>query len=620
MTTTLYKLCLDNRNYGSWSVLNATTLEEVTLATAFRPMEHKLFNNDVFTYDEGVVEIIHSSTRMNENIPAVLIIAENKSYGRSELETKSAKSAKPKVGRLLYKCIPDDVRIPVFLVPYEIKQVGFSKVLTNVYVTLRYTQWDEKHPRGLLVQAIGPVDMLDNFYEYQLYCKSLHASLQKFTKDTSKAIGQHQANHFIANLYQKYPQMEDRTGTDWHVFTIDPSNSLDFDDGFSIKTLPHGETLLSIYIANVTIWMDALHLWSSFSQRISTIYLPDRKRPMLPTILSDCLCSLQRGQPRFAFVMDVVLQQDTRAIVSITYKNALINVATNFVYEERALLSNADYQCLLETTRRMSNNYKYLRHVRDSHDVVTYLMICMNSFCAQDLVMHHNGIFRTTVTNTTALVPEGIPSEVVQFVQLWNSSCAQYMDIADTEKEKEKEDATEEKEEENKTKACLRHDSLEMDAYVHITSPIRRLVDLLNLIQFQRNHSLLALSEEATQFYQTWIEKIDYINVTMRTIRKVQHDCALIDRCFNHPEMLEKTYEGFCFDKVVRNDGLFQYIVFLPELNLASKITMRNDLANFEKSHYKMYLFHDEEKFKRKIRLQWMKAWEPWESRESVPL
>ena len=40
--------------------------------------------------------------------------------------------------------------------------------------------------------------------------------------------------------------------------------------------------------------MDRLSvLWRSFTKRVSTIYLPDKKRPMLPTILSDCLCSLQ---------------------------------------------------------------------------------------------------------------------------------------------------------------------------------------------------------------------------------------------------------------------------------------------------------------------------------------
>ena len=43
--------------------------------------------------------------------------------------------------------------------------------------------------------------------------------------------------------------------------------------------------------------------------RISTIYLPDKKRPMLPTILSDCLCSLQANKNRIAFVLDIKLEQ-----------------------------------------------------------------------------------------------------------------------------------------------------------------------------------------------------------------------------------------------------------------------------------------------------------------------
>ena len=91
-------------------------------------------------------------------------------------------------GKLLYKCIPDDTRLPSFLVPYEIKSMGFSKVFTNLYVTINFEEWEDKHPRAKLDNVIGPVDILDNFYEYQLYCKSLNASIQKFQKETSKSI------------------------------------------------------------------------------------------------------------------------------------------------------------------------------------------------------------------------------------------------------------------------------------------------------------------------------------------------------------------------------------------------------------------------------------------------
>jgi exoribonuclease R len=143
-----------------------------------------------------------------------------------------------------------------------------------------------------------------------------------------------------------------------------------------------------------------------------------------------------------------------------------------------------------------------------------------------------------------------------------------------------------------------------MDAYVHITSPIRRLVDLLNIMQLQDNLGIIKLSPSAKEFYTKWISELDYINVTMRAIRRVQADCNMLDLCYNNPEVVEKSYDGYCFDKLDRNDGLYQFIVYLPELRLTSKITVRDNMDNFVKKKYKLVLFSDEERFKRKIRLQ----------------
>jgi exoribonuclease R len=214
----------------------------------------------------------------------------------------------------------------------------------------------------------------------------------------------------------------------------------------------------------------------------------------------------------------------------------------------------------------------------------------MNYYCAKEMLKYNNGIFRSTIIKNPVSLPDGLPDDVNQFIKTWNSVCGQYIDIT-----------TIDIEDRNK---LMRHELLEMDAYIHITSPIRRLVDLLNMMQFQLNHGLITLSQDAIDFYQKWIEQIDYINVTMRAIRKVQTDCNLLDMCYNKPATLEKIYDGYCFDKIIRNDGLFQYIVFLPELRLASRITVRDDLENYGKGKYKLFLFSDEERFKKKIRLQ----------------
>ena len=571
----LFKIHINDRNYSSWSIFETANFQPVNLE--INPSENKLFSNDVFSIDNAKnVKLIHSSVRSGTSMPGVLIINGNKTYGRQN------KHEKKKEGRLLYKCIPDDMRLPTFLVPYEIKNIGFSKVQINLYVTFSYVDWNDKHPIGLLNQVIGPVDVLDNFYEYQLYCKSLNASIQKFQKDTTIAL-QDKSSHeiFIESIKDKFSCIENRT--DWHIFTIDPPKSLDYDDGFSIKQLDNDIQQLSIYIANVTILMDVLNLWDSFSRRISTIYLPDRKRPMLPTVLSDCLCSLQENHNRFAFVMDIFIQNDE--IIQIKYSNCMIKVHKNYTYEEPSLLINQNYIKLMDTTKKLSKKYKYINNVRNSHELVCYLMILMNYNCATEMIKYKAGIFRSTIIKKEFSVPDNIPEDVGKFIKIWNSSSGQYINGEELDSKQ------------------IRHEMLELDAYIHITSPIRRLVDLLNIIKFQQNTGIIQLSENANKFYDKWLGDLEYINTTMRSIRRIQVDCTLLDLCANNIDIMEKEYDGYLFDKILRNDGLFQFMVFLPELKLSSRITLRDNIDNYENKKFKLFLFNDEASFKKKIRL-----------------
>ena len=569
----LYKIVVDDRSYSKWQIYDAPTLTPVTLD--LDPCLMRLFSGDVFTYSDTALTIVHSSVRTVDNIPAVLILADNKTYGRH-----------PGNNKLLYKCVPDDSRMPPFLVPYELKNVGFSKVFVNLYVTIQFKEWTTKHPVGSLTQVIGQVDVLDCFYEYQLYCKSLNASIQRLNKDTTKAVKEHDATNdaFIETICAN-AGIESRV--DWHVFSIDPKGSLDFDDAFSIKRLDNGNTLLSIYIANVTIWLDALNLWQSFSKRISTIYLPDKKRPMLPTILSDCLCSLQAKAKRVAFVLDLELDCFNN-IVSYKFSNCLVKVFKNFVYEEADLLKNKHYTLLFDVVTGLCSKIKYIKSIRDSHDLVCYLMVLMNYTCAKEMLMKRVGIFRSALIkkDETSLGLVKVPDEVGQFIKIWNSTAGQYIDISAN------------------SDVNISHDLLDLDAYIHITSPIRRLVDLLNIIKIQQTFSIHKLSDGAIMFYDSWLKELDYINTTMRAIRKVQIDCNLLNLCFTNPAILEPLYDGYCFDKLERTDGLFQYIVFLPELKITSRITLRDNLDNYERRKYKLFIFTNEDKMKKKIRLQ----------------
>ena len=98
--------------------------------------------------------------------------------------------------------------------------------------------------------------------------------------------------------------MEDQS--DEYVFTIDPDGSVDLDDGFSIRQ-NDDTTVITIHIANVYTCLDYLGLWEHMTPRVSTIYLPDDRKTMLPTALSDRICSLLEKTKRITFAMEVVV-------------------------------------------------------------------------------------------------------------------------------------------------------------------------------------------------------------------------------------------------------------------------------------------------------------------------
>jgi len=583
---TKFKVYVRDRTYKEWMFANNETnvdvnIEDYPVLKTIEPSEQKIFSRDVFEIysdnGESKVRKIHSYVRNCQAIAGILVLENNKTFGRT-----------PNKKRLFYKCIPDDTYLPIFLVPYEVK-LGFSKVQKNKYVVFRFDNWDDKHPRGIITETIGDVDVLEHFYEYQLYSKSLHISITEFTNKTRNVLNKKTHDEFVKQIFHN-PNfiIEDRR--DKYIFTIDPLNSLDYDDGFGIEEF--GEHWkVSIYIANVFLWLEVLGLWNSFSQRVSTIYLPDRRRPMLPTVLSDALCSLQQNQERFAFVMDIIIDKQGNLVQEypIKYANALICVSKNYTYEDPKMLNNdIMYQKLFNLSYLMDNA------IKNSHDIVSFWMIQMNMFTGSFMSNNKIGIFRSAVYINSSLRVDavGINDETIRVIRSWNNTVGQYIPFMD--------DISIEHELINSKN--FKNDS---KVYIHITSPIRRLVDLLNqIIMLQFNGLVRSISVDASKFLDDWMHKMDYVNTSMRSIRKIQTECELLNRVFNHPELMDVEHEGIVFDKIMKNDGSINYMIYLEKLKLLSRINTHNEIPNYTVCKCKMYLFEDEDKVKKKIRVQ----------------
>jgi len=513
-----------NREYTEWSFSeNGVPITDShplwSRLQEINPLKSKLFNNDEL--DDELV----AKTSRDSIFAGVLCLEQNKTFGRHNR-------------RLLYKCIPD-ADLPAFLIPYDLA-IGFYKKQTNKYVLFKFAEWNSKHPIGTLHETIGDVNDVNVFCEYQLHCKHLHHSLTPFTKHANRIITAASTKSHI----DQFTNIVDRRKE--YIFTIDPVGATDFDDGVSV--IKDGANWrVSVYIANVAIWINAYDLWSHI-KRISTIYLPDKTRTMLPPILIE-LCSLIAGCDRYAFTIDLLYTDEGVLIGEPTFAQTVIRVSKNYTYDQRIV--DAHYFQLLNLSKKMAN-------IASSRDLITFWMIKMNTACSANMVERNIGIFRTSVASKCA---DKNP-DTQRFIYQWNSSVGVY------------------------SLSPEEHPGMNT-TYIHITSPVRRLVDLYN-----QNWFIYGIAP---------VFDIDYINRCSANVRKIQTECYMLDRLSKDDGIIERPHVGIVFNKTEYKDK-FSYTVYLEDLKLVSRVIC-DELPEYSRHSFKIFLFYDESTAKKKVRL-----------------
>lgn len=400
--------------------------------------------------------------------------------------------------KFLFRCYPDDHSPPI-LVPFDLPP-QFQKKKSFYYILAKIL-----NPNGKIIHNFGEVNEPTHYYEYLLHCKKLNLSQRGFNQEVLHKLKDFKMDHLPFR--------------DARVFTIDGETSIDLDDGFSVD-----EEKTSIYISYVPYILDQLDLWKNMTERISTIYLPDKRHPMLPTFLST-LCSLNEGTMRPCLVLDLYLDGTTK------WSICSVQIHKNYTYDN---VVGTDYEILEKRSG-----------LKTSHDVVHHYMTQYNTLSASILKEKRKGIY-LNIHKPDSLPPEWLPVYFNQY--------SYYDSTGD---------------------------------YAQMTSPIRRLVDILNMTQLTRELGLYDYKDNG--FCESWFSRVDFINTTYRTIRKTQNTAKLLDlfQQNNH-----KVFEGIVWDKKV----------YLKEIGLM--IPYESDLEEYSSHSFKIYLFHDEAHLKRKIRIQ----------------
>ena len=142
------------------------------------------------------------------------------------------------------------------------------------------------------------------------------------------------------------PSSPRRDFTKLSLMTVDGQSTLDYDDALSLERYDESY-LLGIHIVDVAHRVEkGTPLDGEALNRCSSIYMPDRRIPMLPACLAEDLCSLKAGQLRPA-ISTMVKLSPTLDITAFDVVPSLVKVDQQLTYYDVNLLANENQNFII---------------------------------------------------------------------------------------------------------------------------------------------------------------------------------------------------------------------------------------------------------------------------------
>ena len=317
------------------------------------------------------------------------------------------------------------------------------------------------------------------------------------------------------------PDGKRRDLTELSTITIDGQGTLDFDDALSIE--PEGDGFrLWIHITDVSHFIKGMNgVDEEALVRGSSIYMPDKRIPMVPPPLAEGLCSLKEGQNRLAISITACLDHSARVLEYEIFPS-IIRVNRQMTYYQANLMVDQDPE--LSAIHEVARKFRRFRlnagaiqltlpdmHVwLDSNGEISVSQINRESpsrLMVSECMILANWLagrfFRDqgqSIIFRSQLEPRGhlIDESGGTLYQNWMQRRLLSRVIIAIEPEP--------------------HSSLGLDVYVTLTSPIRRYLDLATQRQLK---SLLGLEapysdEELRSIIQAIEQPMSYITVLQR--------------------------------------------------------------------------------------------------------
>lgn len=360
-------------------------------------------------------------------------------------------------------------------------------IIDRIHSWLRHRTGDEVG--GLLEEIAGPNRARDAAYEILVRAGKIDPSIDRFLVMAGIEAGFPPQLEEASRQLTPYVHTADRADfRELPAFTIDDEDTLEVDDALTVAHTD-GETIVGIHIADVSAFIRKGDLLDAeAARRSSTIYLPTVSVRMFPERLSTGLMSLNSGEPRPAYTVEVRFDGQGN---QLGYRIVLstIKVKTRWSYDEadKALAAGeAQLQALhriaaqLHDARAARGAITFRRpelkiHVTGenievrtidpnsrSRFIVSEMMILANGLTADFASVNSLGVIYRTQEPREALSVEETPAvEALAFEKLRKTFKRSRLSLTPG-----------------------LHSGLGLTAYTQASSPIRRYADLVTQRQF----------------------------------------------------------------------------------------------------------------------------------------
>lgn len=235
-------------------------------------------------------------------------------------------------------CLSDDGRLCVEPdgcrdVKFLLSKQGSEGVHLGDKVGFLITHRGERHSdhRAAVVEKFGSSDYASECSKAILYGRNVR---QEFPEDVLEEA--HAYDNAVIDQAEAAKRLDLRAIP---IFTIDSAETKDIDDAISLQKLADGYEL-GVHIADVSHYVrPGSALDTEAFERATSIYYADKVIPMLPTQLSNGICSLNQGEERLAFSCLMRLDEQGN-ISSYKFVKTVICSRVKGVYKEiNALLA-----------------------------------------------------------------------------------------------------------------------------------------------------------------------------------------------------------------------------------------------------------------------------------------